>query len=424
MAKIKFVVIALLIIALVALPLFAGCGASVPATVTAYIGGGFGLTGAYPQDCKAVLAAFQDYAKYVNDWHKLAPWGPDFPENVKLQVLSMDDGCTSVTMAQSAYEELKAQGLKMFRISGTAIAQGLFQTLINDQVGATTQASGPYLLTPTIGTIFMNYPIYTDQCAAIADWFMDQWTAAGNTAQPRVAYLTNNSFGMSLVTTKMDDYLTGIGYDLVKPPQVIASAPPIDANTQLTWCKDNNIDLTLGAMTTISSEPMMTQADALHIGLNLTYNMQVGLCSPSHLCVYTGDMGAKGNGLVVAGSYPCFTDTAVPGVAFALKLQNDYEGGFKTTHIMYLHGLVEAMIQVDALRLALANTGKSADQLTSADILTQGFEKISNLDTGDIIPSLITYGPNDREGAEVVRLDQAQNGAVLKIGEYPLRHLY
>ncbi len=41
--------------------------------VTLYIGGTFALTGAYAEDTAAVLAGYQDYAKYVNENRKLAP---------------------------------------------------------------------------------------------------------------------------------------------------------------------------------------------------------------------------------------------------------------------------------------------------------------------------------------------------------------
>jgi hypothetical protein len=93
---------------------------------------------------------------------------------------------------------------------------------------------------------------------------------------------------------------------------------------------------------------------------------------------------------------------------------------------MYMHGLAEAMIQVEAMRLAMINTGKTADQLTSADVLTQGFRMITGLDTGGIVPTTITYdSAGDVEGAGTVRLDQAVNGADVVLGlSYPLRHLY
>lgn len=395
--------------------------------VTVLIGGSFPLTGPYPEDGAAVLAAFQNYAEWVNDNHKTSPWGPSFPENVILEVVQMDDGASPPT-AQTNYATLKGQGLKMFRIGGSGIATAMKDTLIADEVAATTMASGPYLVTPRVGTIFSNYPIYTDQCAAIADWFFAAWNATHPGVKPRVAYLTNNSFGMTVPTAEMDAYLTKIGYEVVKPVQVLPAVPagPGDATTALLWCKTNNINLTLGAMLVAGAVPTMTEAETLGIGVGLAYEMTIGLCSPAHLFIFLRDSPAgTGNGLVVAGSYPTWDDPC-DGIAFCKTLMNSYmAGGFKDTeHIMYPHGVVEAMIQVEAIRLALINTGKSADKLTSADILNDGFLKITALDTGGIIPTTITYGIGDVEGAESVRLDQNQNGVDVLLGSWPLRHVY
>ena len=46
-------------------------------------------------------------------------------------------------------------------------------------------------------------------------------------------------------------------------------------------------------------------------------------------------------------------DLSVPGIKFCNDLQNTYRPDKKVTHIMYPHGVVEAMIQVEALRLAM-----------------------------------------------------------------------
>jgi hypothetical protein len=315
----------------------------------------------------------------------------------------------------------------MFRISGSGIATAMKDTLIADQVAATTMASGPYLLTPTVGTIFSNYPIYTDQCAGIADWFMDNWE--GDTA-PRVAYLTNDSFGQTVPSDAMNDYLESIGYEVVLGCPAVPAVPGLASDTapMLSWCQDNDIDLTLGAMLVVGAVKTMTEAEIMGIGWNQNYEMTVGLASPAHLTIFLRDTGAPGtvvgNGLVVAGSYPSWSDTS-DGVAFCKTLLNTYGEGFEDTeHIMYQHGVVEAMIQVEAIRLALINTGKSADELTSADILTEGFYEISGLDTGGIIPSDISYGPNDVEGAEKVRLDRNEDGVDVFLGSWPLRHVY
>jgi hypothetical protein len=435
MAKIKWVFVASLIIMLVALPVFGACGEAAPTTtpttppttpttppppqVTLYIGGDFALTGAFAEDCAAILAAFQDYAKYVNETHKLAPWRTEtFPTNVTLEVKYLDDELKP-EKALTNYETLKAQGLMVERISGSVIAQALMDKMVTDNIGATSMASGPYLLTPP-KTIFMNYPIYTDQCAAIADWFMENWKAAGKTAKPRVAYFTNDTFGRSLLTPEMDAYLESIGYEIVGT-QVIPQVPTTPPTTALMWLKDNNVDLTLGAMINPGSQPTLLEAQRLGMGPNLPYKITFGLCSPSHLAVYVRDMGTQGDGLVVAGSYPTWDDPC-DGMVFANELQDTYRPDNRVTHIMYPHGLVEAMIQVEALRLAMLEV--PCDELTSADVLNYGFYKITNLDTGGIIPTPLTYGPADVEGADEVRVDQAQNGKVVLLGTWPLHHIY
>jgi branched-chain amino acid transport system substrate-binding protein len=416
MAKFKWVFIAALIIMLVALPVFTACGEKAP-TKTLYIGGNFGLTGAFAEDCAAVLAGFQDYAKYVNETHKMAPWRDEkFPADVKLEVKYLDDEIKP-EKALTNYETLKAEGLMVERISGSVIAKALLDPLNTDHIGATSQASGPYLLTPP-KTIFMQYPIYTDQLAAIAEWFKANWKES---RAPRVAYLTNDTFGKSLLIPEMDAYLKSIGYELVGT-QIVPQVPTAPPTTQLMWLKENKVDLALGAMITAGSEPTILEAERLDMGPKLGYKITFGFCSPAHLAVYVRDMGTKGDGCVVAGSYPNWDDPC-PGMKFCNDLQAKYRPDKKVTHIMYPHGIVEAMIQVEALRLALA-TGKPVDQLKSADVLNDGFYKIKDLDTGGLAATPLTFGLGKVEGMDAVRVDQAQNGKVVLLGTWPLRHIY
>jgi hypothetical protein len=64
------------------------------------------------------------------------------------------------------------------------------------------------------------------------------------------------------------------------------------------------------------------------------------------------------------------------------------------------------------------------EKLTPKDVLEHGFYKIKNLDTGQISSTPLTYGEGDVEGVDQVRIDQVQNGKVVKVGLYPLRHIY
>jgi hypothetical protein len=63
------------------------------APVKLYVGGTFALTGAYAEDCAAVLAGFEDYVKWVNENHVVAPWLADkaIPANIDFELLWGDD---------------------------------------------------------------------------------------------------------------------------------------------------------------------------------------------------------------------------------------------------------------------------------------------------------------------------------------------
>jgi hypothetical protein len=428
MTKIKWLFIAsLLIMMLVALPLLGACkGEEAPTTPTTptatpekilYIGGCFALTGAYAEDMAADLAGYEDYVAYVNETHKLAPWRTEtFPEDITLEVLWRDDEL-NVEKVLSIYEELKDLGLLVERISGSPQALALMDLLNEDRIGATSAAAGPYLLSPP-KTIFTNYPIYTDDCGAFADWFLENWTEA---RAPRFAFLTaDNAMGRGVVTDEMKAYLESIGYEIVGEQYVplVPTAPP---TTQLLWLKENEVDACFGVMINPGSQPTVKEMNNLDMGPDKAYKITFGCATPSHLQVFLPAMGEEGNGFVVAGGYASWDDTG-GGMTFANQLiaQNrpDKVGNM---HIMYAGGIVEAMTQVEAMRLALQVV--PFEELTPPDVLEYGFYKIKNLDTGGITPPL-TYGPADIEGADQVRIQQIQNGHIVDLGTYPCHHIY
>jgi hypothetical protein len=84
--------------------------------------------------------------------------------------------------------------------------------------------------------------------------------------------------------------------------------------------------------------------------------------------------------------------------------------------------MLEAMTQVEALRLALQQV--PFDKLKPRDVLEHGFYKIKNLETGGLSSTPLSYGPGKIEGVDQVRIDQLQNGKVVKQGVWPARHIY
>jgi len=89
---------------------------------------------------------------------------------------------------------------------------------------------------------------------------------------------------------------------------------------------------------------------------------------------------------------------------------------------MYAAGIIEAMTQVEALRLTMKKVPFEA--LTPRKVLENGFYQIKNLNTGGITSTPLTYGEGDVEGLDEVRVDQVINGKIVKQGTWPCRHLY
>jgi hypothetical protein len=415
MGKMRLVLVASIIIMLAVSSLFP-VGAE--AAKTLYIGGSMALTGAYAEDVAAILAAFEDYAKYVNETKMLGPWRVEkFPPDITVEVLWRDDELKPAK-AVSIYEELKAKGMLVFRVSGFPQGNAVKDRLNEDSMGATSMASGPLFLKPP-QTVFTYYPIYTDGLAAIADWFLGQWKGPG---KPRVAYLTaDTSLGKAIEVPEMGAYLKKVGYEFVGAQYVplVPTAPP---TTQLMWLKQNKVDLALGAMINPGSQPTIKEAVRLGMGPHLDYKITFGMATPSHLPVFAPAMGELGNGFVVAGGFPPLNDISTPGIKFCNDLQKKYRPDKRSTHIMYVGGMLEAIIQVEALRLALKEV--PFEKLTRADVLNRGFYKIKNLETGGLSSTPLTYGPGKIQGVDAVRVDQLQKGKIIKLGVWPCRQLY
>jgi len=432
MAKFKWLLIASLVIMLLAVPMFGACeeeeapppppsdgGEPPPVEYTVYVGGCFALTGAYAEDMAASLAGYEDYIDWVNENKILAPWytAKTIPDNVTFEVLWRDDEL-NVEKVLSIYEELKDKGLLVERVSGSPQALALMDLMNEDRIGATSAAAGPYLLSPP-KTIFTNYPIYTDDCAAFADWFLENWEGA---SAPRFAFLTaDNAMGRSVVTDELKAYLESIGYEIVGEQYVplVPTAPP---TTQLLWLKDNNVDACFGVMINPGSQPTVKEMNNLDMGPGMGYEITFGCATPSHPQVFLSAMGEEGNGFCVAGGYASWDDTG-DGMTFANQLlaanRPDKVGAM---HIMYVDGIVEAMTQVEALRLAMLEVG--VEDMNSADVLEYGFYNIKSLDTGGITSTPLTYGPEDVEGVDEVRVQQIQNGEIVDMGTYPCRGIY
>jgi hypothetical protein len=159
----------------------------------------------------------------------------------------------------------------------------------------------------------------------------------------------------------------------------------------------------------------------LDMGPFKKYKMTLGSATPGHIAVFVDAMGKLGDGYVCAGSFPNWDDLS-PGVKFEVELQKKYHPDKFVKHIQYMGGFLEAMVQVEALRLAMLKV--PFDKLTPQAVLEEGFYQIKNLNTGGISSTPLTYSPTQIEGVSKVRVDQVRNGKAVKVGTYPVRHIY
>ncbi|MCE5254122.1 MAG: ABC transporter substrate-binding protein, partial [Actinomycetia bacterium] len=234
------------------------------------------------------------------------------------------------------------------------------------------------------------------------------------------AYLTADStLGRNIDIPEMQEYLVKLGFEF-GGAQFVPMVPTAPPTTQLAWLKDNKVDLAVGVMVNPGTQPTIKEAVRLGMGPGMDYEITFGFGNPAHLQIFLPDMGATGNGVVVAGDF-CAQDADVEGVRFCNLLQDTYRANNKNTNVMYFDGVFEAMTQVEALRLA--SLQKDPAELTSEDVLKMGFQQIKGLSTGDVFVTPFTYGEGDVEGVDACRIQQVIDAKIAELGSYPLRHI-
>ena len=218
----------------------------------------------------------------------------------------------------------------------------------------------------------------------------------------------------------METYLKNAGFEFVGT-QYVPLVPTSPPTTQLMWLKQNKVDLALGIMINPGAQPTVKEMARLGMGPDQPYKMVFACGTPAHIVPFVDAMGELGDGYVVAGDFPSWDDSA-PGVKWMVELQKKNHPDKFIRHTQYMSGMIEALTQLEALKLALEKT--PLEKLKPMDVLNNGFYKIKNLDTGGITSSPLTYGPGKIEGVDSMRIDQVVKGKIVNKGVFPCRHVY
>jgi len=414
MAKTGWISKTMILIPLVALLVFPAFSQSAEKTV--YIGGAFALTSPFGEDSTHDLYGFQDYAKYVNENKIIAPWYPEkkFPANITLEVIWQDDQYQA-TNVLPVYESVRKKGALVYRNSGTA-PQVLAPRLMQDRVGATSMSCETFLLAPP-KTIFTQFPTFADSAAVCADWFKAKWK---ENRKPRYAFFTgDNDAGRSVITPEVKEHMTELGFEFVGSSFVpfVPTSPP---TTQLLWLKQKKVDFALGMMIRAGSEPSIKEAVRLGMGADQAYKIVFAFAYPTSMSPFARNMKELGNGVVSGGDLPDW-EYDLEGVKFCLDIMKKYspEKSIPKVGIGYIHGVVEAMVQAEALRLA--SLGTPLEQVKDPKIILEnGFWKIKDLDTRGMRPSKLTYGPKKAQGLSSLNITMVQDGKPAIVDVLPI----
>ncbi|HEX4836647.1 MAG TPA: ABC transporter substrate-binding protein [bacterium] len=240
------------------------------------------------------------------------------------------------------------------------------------------------LLTPPNDWIWLIGPSYTDHMKTLLDYIKRTHTGIG---KPRVALAVHNSpYGRSPVGPAKQ-YGPTIGVEIMDVEEVPSNV--LDATSQILTMKQ--FAPTHIVIQNVARPAAITVRDARKLGVNAQV-LGIHYIGDQLLFDLAGD-GADG---VIASTFVSNWFENVPGMAEVHQVNAAYHPDVSVRPLHYTQGVVHAKVWIEVL--------KQADTLTRAGI-RKVFERF-RLTTGGLTAP-ITYGPNDRKGADGIKLLRA-----------------
>lgn len=232
--------------------------------------------------------------------------------------------------------------------------------------------------------IWLIGPSYTDHMKALLDYAKRTYTGIG---KPRVGLAVHNSeYGRSPVGPAKA-YAPTIGVQVVDVEEVPANT--LDATSQLLNMKQ--FAPTHIIIQNVARPSAIVARDARKLGLTAQI-LGIHYIGDQLLFDLAGD-AADG---VIASTFVSNWFENVPGMAQVHQLNAAYHPDVTVRPLHYTQGVVHAMVWVEVFKRA-----SSLDRAGIRKVL-EGFR----MTTGGLTAP-ITYGPNDRKGADAIKLLQA-----------------
>ncbi len=380
-----------LLISVSIVPFTTGCTQTAQEEIK--VGLAYDITGPTSSAQGIIFEGFADYIKFINEKGGI--------NNTKINLMWADTGYT-LPKALSAYKRFKEQGMVLMAVQAAHEALALKPIVAQDQIPITSTGTDALVLVPP-NWIFAGIEIpWADGFAGFLQWVKDTWKES---RPPRVAIMGfDNALGRSPLLA--EKYWKQYGIQIVA--QEFYAATSMDHTTQLLRIRDSKADyvwLSSGG----SAQPLITVRDAAKLGIK-DIKFVVGPANDPPWMVANDPVNTEGAYFAKAEPYP---DEALPGMEDIKKAHLKYKGKPLDTTV-YITGWVEAMIAVEALRLAVNDVGVKG---LNGPAVRKGYESMKNFDTGGLTRP-VSYGPDERRGNKYIRIHQAKGGKLVGLTDW------
>ncbi len=349
----------------------------------------------------ALCPGIHDYVALVNSKGGV--------EGHKIKAIEIDNEY-KVPQAVESYERHKKEGAVTIAIYGTPQVYALEQRMTEDRIPGTSPGFGSAAAAD--GTkhpyIFPVAATYWSQAAAAVDFAKKQ--LGGNLKGKKIAYLFyDNPAGREPIQV-LEDISAKEGFQMktfaVPPPGVEMGAQALDIGQR--FRADFVISHLFGGAPSVSIKELKRVGYPMSKVIGLVWaSAEDNINGAGGFAVAEGYHAMQFAG--VGTDYPVLND-----IRDMYKKQGKEPPKEMASTVFYNRGVLLGALHVEAIRNALK--AKPDGKITGADVKA-GFEKISNLTLGGLVPPL-KITPQDHEGGGLVQIWQAKGGKFVKETEW------
>jgi branched-chain amino acid transport system substrate-binding protein len=326
-------------------------------------------------------------------------------EGHKIKVIEIDHEY-KVPPAIESYERMKKEGAVLISIYGTPQTYALTQKLTEDKIPGTSPGFGRS--DATDGTrypyIFPIAATYWSQGAAAVDYVKKQ--LGGNLKGKKIAYLFyDNPAGREPIPV-LEDLQAKEGFELkifaVPPPGVEMGAQALDIGQRY------RADFVIAHL--FGRSPSVSIKELKRVGYPLRKVVSFVWGSAEADIEAAGGWGvAEGYNVMqfagVGSDYPVLNE-----IREMYKKQGKEPPKEMASTVYYNRGVFDAAVHLEAIRNAVK--AKKSGNVTGDDV-RKGFERISGLTLGGLVPPL-KITPENHEGGGLVQIWQVKGGKFVR----------